>query len=236
MSKISNRVVVDYMGEEKIVFLSTSINGEEQHWTTSLSIFNASGIKKEDIVKTEQHFAFGSDLYKSLKDKNIKNEEGFVLRFHPGNFRMKIKFEEYVRLHRLFTSFSNVDIWEYLKDKKDINHLLERVPDEFDKWVKETISNLRYHKYAIEERAGKTHDYFRYGKYGDRETEPTKKEFAEHLEFCKVEPSIRSICFAIWDGKAYDHIIWKIVKPKYQKPFWNKKEEIPADSKWIKRD
>jgi hypothetical protein len=29
MDKISNRVVVDYNGEEKIVFLSTSINGEE---------------------------------------------------------------------------------------------------------------------------------------------------------------------------------------------------------------
>jgi RNA ligase len=68
----SNVIVVDYNGEEKIVFLSTSVNGEEQHWTTSLTIFNASGIKKEDIVKCEQHFSFGPDLYKSLKEQNIK--------------------------------------------------------------------------------------------------------------------------------------------------------------------
>ena len=60
------------------------------------------------------------------------------------------------------------------------------MPDEFDKWVKGTIRNLQYHKYAIEERAGKTHDYFRYGKYNDREPEPTKKEFAEHARVDRV--------------------------------------------------
>jgi RNA ligase len=163
------------------------------------------------------------------------NAEGFVIKFKSG-FRMKIKGEDYVRLHRLLTSFSNVDIWELLKDGKDLNGFLDRVPDEFDKWVKKTLRNLQYHKYAIGERAGKIYDYFRYGKYGDRETEPTKKEFAEHLEFCGVEPSIRSICFAMWDGKDYDQIIWKMIRPKYQKPFWNKEEEIPADSKWIKKD
>ena len=234
MDKISNRVVVDYNGEEKIVFLSTSIDGVEQHWTTSLSIFKGSGIKKKDIVKCEQHFSFGEDLYKSLKEKDTKNEEGFVLLFQPY-FRMKIKFSEYVRLHRLLTNFSNVDIWETLKEGKDINILLERVPDEFDKWVKSTISNLQYHKYAIEERAGKIHDYFRYGKYNDRDPQPTKKEFADHLEYCKVEPSIRSICFAMWDRKDYDHIIWKMIRPQYQKPFWNR-EETNTDSKWIKNN
>jgi RNA ligase len=163
------------------------------------------------------------------------NAEGFVIKFKSG-FRMKIKGEEYVRLHRLLTNFSNVDIWELLKEGKNLDEFLDRVPDEFDKWVKEIISDLQYYKYRIGERAGKTHDYFRYGKYGDRDPEPTKKEFAEHLEFCGVEPSIRSICFAMWDRKNYDHIIWKMIKPKYQKPFWNKEEEIPADSKWIKKD
>jgi RNA ligase len=229
-----NRIVVDYKGKDKIVFLSTSIDGVEQHWTTSLSIFKGSGIKKNDIVKCEQHFSFGEDLYKSLKEKDTRNEEGFVLLFQPY-FRMKIKFNEYVRLHRLLTNFSNVDIWELLKNGEDLDKFLERVPDEFDKWVKGTISSLQYHKYQLEERAGKIHDYFRYGKYNDRETVPTKKEFAEHLENCKVEQSIRAICFAIWDKKDYDHIIWKLLRPKYQKPFWNK-EEDPIDSKWNKKE
>jgi RNA ligase len=219
-----NRIVVDYGKKERIVFLSASEGGQELHWTTAFSVFIGSGIKKSDIVKCEQHFTFGTELYKSLKEKNIKNKEGFILRFQPDTFRMKIKFDEYVRLHRLLTNFSNVDIWEYLRDGKDINILLDKVPDEFDAWVRKTISDLQYHKYRIEERAGKIHDYFRYGKHNDRDPEPTKKEFAEHLEFCKTETSIRSICFSIWDRKKYDHIIWKMLRPKYQKPFWNREE------------
>jgi RNA ligase len=104
-------------------------------------------------------------------------------------------------------------------NKGDMDEFLERVPDEFDKWVKSTISELRYSFFHINERAGKIHDYFRYGKYNDRESEPTKKEFALHLEKSNVEPPLRSVLFAMWDSKPYDHIIWKMIKPKWSKPF-----------------
>ena len=232
-----NRIVCDYDYEDLVMLavidnkdgyeLRIHDNDIHMEGIRFVNLYNNLGFK---IVKKYD----GVDDYKQLKSMIGNNAEGFVIKFKSG-FRMKIKGEEYVRLHRILTNFSNVDIWELLKDGKDLDEFLERVPDEFDKWVKETISNLQYHKYRIEERAGKTHDYFRYGKYNDRDPEPTKKEFAEHLEHCKVEPSIRSICFAMWDRKNYDHIIWKMIRPQYQKPFWNK-EEVAADSKWIKKD
>ncbi len=232
-----NRIVVDYAGEEKIVFLSATSNGEELHWTTAQSIFKASGIKDEDVVKTEQHFAFGTDLYKSLKEKNEGNKEGFVLRFQPGNFRMKIKFEEYVRLHRLLTNFSNVDIWEYLKDKKDINHLLERVPDEFDRWVRQTISSLQYGYHNITEYSSKAHYYFRYGKYSDVDPEPTKKEYAEHVKK-NIDKKYWGLMFATWDGNQdkIDEIVWKMLRPQYQKPFWQKTTELRNSKFWPKQN
>ena len=233
-----NRIVCDY-GYEDLVMLAVIDNKDGYELRIHDNDIHLEGIR---FVNLYNNLGFkivkkydGIEDYKQLKSMIENNAEGFVIKFKSG-FRMKIKGEDYVRLHRLLTNFSNVDIWELLKDGKNLDEFLDRVPDEFDKWVKDTIRNLQYHKYAIEERAGKTHDYFRYGKYNDRETEPTKKEFAEHLEFCGVEPSIRSICFAMWDRKDYDHIIWKMIRPKYQKPFWNKDEEIPADSKWIKKD
>jgi RNA ligase len=216
MDKISNRVVVDYNGEEKIVFLSTSINGEEQHWTTSLSIFNASGIKKEDIVKCEQHFSFGPDLYKSLKEQNIKNKEGFVLIFQPY-FRMKIKFKEYVRLHRLLTNFSNVDIWESLMLGKDLSLMLEKVPDEFDSWVRNTIEELKMKFKVREDRAKEILDDTITGK------NLTRKEIAEILN---TQTSMnKAIIFCMLDGKDYSEIIWKNIRPVYQKPFWYKVDQ-----------
>jgi hypothetical protein len=230
-----NRIVVDYGKKERVVFLSTVMNesyewgpfdDSEQHWTISRSIFKMNGIKKEDVVRTEQHFNFSDDLYKSLKEKNENNKEGFVIRFHPGNFRVKIKFEEYVRLHKIITQVSTYDIWEHLKNGKDISELLEKVPDEFDKWVKQTVKTLEYHKFALEERCGKSHDYFRYGKFNDVEPEPTKKEFAEHVKKY-TNPKLHGLMFAIWDGNRnrVDEIIWKLIKPEYSKPFWQKETE-----------
>lgn len=229
-----NRIVVEY-DEEKVVFLSVVLNESytweptndtELHWTTACAVLNANGVKKDDIVKTEQHFNYSEELFSSLKEKNEENKEGFVLRFQPGNLRIKIKFEEYVRLHRLMTQISTYDIWEHLKDGKDILEILNNVPDEFDQWVKQTASTLSYHHYMVGERCGKSHDYFRYGKYSDRDPQPTKKEFAEHVQK-NVNKNLHGIMFAIWDGKRdkVDELTWKLIKPKYSKPFWKKETE-----------
>ena len=77
--------------------------------------------------------------------------------------------------------------------------------------------------YNISNHCGKVVDYFKYGKYNDKEVTPSKKDFSLHLEKCDVESYYRPIMFAMWDGKPYEHIIWRIMKPKYEKPF--KKDE-----------
>ena len=56
---------------------------------------------------------------------------------------------------------------------------------------------------------------FNIGKYGDIEVEPTKKEFAEHIK--DHHPIAKAIMFAMWDGKDYDKIIWKALKPEFKK-------------------
>ena len=156
--------------------------------------------------------------YDLLKEEIQKDREGYVIRFKNG-FRMKIKGEEYKRLHRIITNISNRDIWEYLKDNKPFNELLEKVPDEFNDWVKTTIRDLRYACFQLRETAGKLHDGFRYGKFGDRDPEPTKKEFAEFV--MKQQKVLHPIMFAMWDGnnEKVDEIIWKLVKPQYSRPY-----------------
>jgi RNA ligase len=211
-----NRIVCDYKGEESLVVLSMISNatGKELDYNSLLYISDETRmpvVKKYDAVTD----------YKTLKSLISGDREGYVIRFRNG-FRMKIKGEEYVRLHRILTGFSNVDIWEYLKDGKDINELLDRVPDEFDKWVRSTIQDLKYGCFQLRETAGKLHDGFRYGKFGDRDPEPSKKEFAEFV--MKQQEVLHAIMFAMWDGnnEKVDDIIWKLIKPKYSKPFWQK--------------
>ena len=82
--------------------------------------------------------------------------------------------------------------------------------------IKDYEKTLRYAFYQVSEHCGKAHDYFRYGKYGDVDPEPTKKQFAEHV-MKHGHPPYRGIMFAMWDGKPYDQLIWKLLKPKFMK-------------------
>jgi RNA ligase len=208
-----NRIVVDYGDEEKLVVLG-AYNNETGKEVEVDEMVNEGW----DVVMKYKTWGEGYDL---LKEEISKDKEGYVIRF-SGGMRMKIKGTEYVRLHRILTNFSTKDIWELLKNGEDLEPFLERVPDEFDDWVKRTAMNLRYSFHSIDERAGKYHDGFRYGKYNDIEVEPTKKEFAEYVKQFPVE--LAAVMFKIWDKKPYDYIIWNMIKPMHEKPFRNNGE------------
>ena len=163
-------------------------------------------VRKFDKVKS----------YEPLKHFIPDSKEGYVVRFSNGD-RIKIKGEEYLRLHKLMTNVSTTAVWEMLSEGRDVLELLKDVPDEFYKKVKMYVLDLRYSYLSYSEYAGKMHDKFRYGKFNDRYPEPTKKEFAEFLTLNNIDPKVRSICFAIWDNKNYDKIIWKYIKPEFKR-------------------
>lgn len=162
-------------------------------------------VKKYDGIKD----------YNSLKEIIAGNQEGFVIRFQNG-FRMKIKGEEYVRLHRILTGFSNVDIWEYLKDEKNFSELLEKVPDEFDMWVRETAKDLTIRFENIKKEYTWIYEHIlRVENSSDR------KVFAELAKIYNHP----SILFSMLDGRDYSNYIWRTIRPKYSKPFWQKETE-----------
>jgi RNA ligase len=210
-----NRIVVDYR-KEKVTFLSVVLNrnfvgwnisgDSELHWTTANSIFKCIGIKKKDIVKTEQHFNFSDELYQLLKSKNEKNKEGYVLRYQPGNFRMKIKFEDYVRLHKIMTNLSTTAVWEVLLNGQNMDSILKDVPDEFYQKIREYEHKLHCEFLAMK---SEYEDHFesirRLG---------TRKLFAQFANPCFRHPKI---LFAMYDGKSVDEMIWKIIKPEFKK-------------------
>ena len=212
-----NRIVCDYDFEDVVLLgvinTKTGIEVNIHSDTEDVRIQNI--IKNIGLNVVTRYNTFGEG-FDELKREISNSKEGYVIRFRNG-MRMIIKGDEYVRLHRILTNFSTTDIWELLRSGGDMNEFLDRVPDEFDKWVKSTISDLKYAHFQICERAGKLHDGFRYGKYGDVYPEPTKKEFAEFV--MKQYVPLRSVMFAMWDKKAYDDIVWKLIKPKWSKPF-----------------
>jgi len=200
-----NRVVVNYNGLEELIVLGVieTSTGKECKY---------SEMENEGFVLVKKYD--GIKNYSTLKSLISNDAEGFVVRFSNGD-RMKIKGEEYLRLHKIMTNLSTTAIWELVSSGGNIDNILKDVPDEFYKKVKMYVSSLNYGYYQYWNQLGKTYDYFRFGKYGDIEVEPTKKEFAEHIK--DHHPIAKSIMFAMWDDKDYDKIIWKALKPKFEK-------------------
>ena len=203
----NNRIVVDYGDYEGLILLGSfnTRTGQEISYSELKLLKGFDIVQKYDGIKD----------YTKLKEMVENNSEGFVVRFSNGD-RMKVKGQEYLRLHKIMTNISTTGIWEMLSNGGDINKLLVNVPDEFYDKIKNYANTLRYSHHQISEYCGKFHDGFRYGKYGDREVEPTKKEYAECV-MKNSHPPYRSIMFAMWDSKPYDKLIWNILKPEFKK-------------------
>ena len=162
------------------------------------------------VVMLYKTWGEGYDL---LKEEISKDREGYVVRFKNG-FRMKIKGEEYKRLHRILTNVSNRDIWEYLRAGKPLDEILDKVPDEFYDWVKSEEN-----KFTQMFNITKTMAELTFMKF--IKPEMSRKESALIIKEQKLD--LQSLLFRMLDNKDYTDLIWKNLYPKYSKPF--KKDE-----------
>jgi hypothetical protein len=191
-----NRIVLNYGLAEELVLLAIidTKSGEE----FPMEDIGFPMVEKYDGIK---------DIL-TLKEMEFENKEGFIIKY-SNNFRVKIKFDEYLRLHRIITQVSNLNIWEYLKSNQSFEEILERVPDEFFDWVKQTKNDLENQYSEIENQCKK-----------DYKVLESRKETALYFLTCKYS----GVLFEMLDNKDYSAIIWKMIRPKFKKPF-NREEE-----------
>jgi len=203
-----NRIVVDYHGRNELVLLAIIDNetGDETYTKNNIE---------------SEAFRLGIHCAQRIKVNNIGeliektkalpgNEEGFVMHWpHEGNLRLKIKGPEYVRLHKLLTEFSSISIWECLKEKQELYELLDNVPDEFFNWVKETKDKLIAEYTEIFDRAKKA--------WVDVAVLPTRKDQA--LKVQEKYSDISGLVFSMLGEKDPSPMIWKMIRPRYEKPF-----------------
>lgn len=195
-----NRIVVDYGEQEELVLLG--ITETESGKELPLVDIGFPIVKKYNGIQ---------DIGK-LKDLEEKNREGFVIRFQNG-LRLKVKFDEYQRIHRIVTQISSYDIWEWLRDGRQLQELLEDVPDEFYDWVRKIERDLKNDFSNIEIQTKKA-----------LETILQKHETEQKVAEAILAETYPKVLFAMKNGKNHEPIIWKRIKPKYEKPFSNSDE------------
>jgi RNA ligase len=202
-----NRIVVDYQGVEKLVVLG--VIHTESGVEGSIENMESEGW---EIVK--KYNTFGDD-WETLKGKIDPDREGYVIRFRNG-MRMKIKGEEYCRLHKILTNISNRDIWEHLKNNEPLDEILEKVPDEFYDWVKNEVDKFQEMYMITVSMAELT--FIKHIK-----SDMSRKEAAEIIK--TKDSSIQPILFRMLDNKDYSDLIWKKLYPSYSKPFKKNNEQ-----------
>ena len=188
-----NRIVVDYGHTEDLILLAI------------IDIETGRDLPLEELgfplVKRFDGITDVTALSAMFRD----NAEGFVVRFESG-MRAKVKFAEYVRLHRIVTQCSSKVIWEHLSTGQSLDELLDRVPDEFYQWVRKTTEGLQRQYDEIEAAAKASFHELK-----------TRKDTALYFMTQKYS----KVLFSMLDKRDYAPIIWKMIKPEFSKPFKN---------------
>jgi RNA ligase len=207
-----NRIVVNY-GEEMITFLGATTPEFELNWATAKSMFRASGIDYEDVVWTSMD-PLTEDLFKRYQNLNESGKEGFVIRFYPSGYRVKIKFEEYVRLHKIMTNFSTRNIWETLANGEDLMASLVDVPDEFHAKIKIYVDELSTQFKTIEnEYKWIFNTILQTLVIHNVPKEKYRATFAQYA----LQYKHPSILFTMLDKRDCGKIIWDLIYPEYRK-------------------
>lgn len=198
-----NRIVVDYNQQRDLIMLAKFDTEGKEYDIKPYKEFGYTLVRKY-----RDFFSGFGFLFDALKKDIKSNQEGYVLKFDNG-FRMKIKGDEYVQLHKLKSNLNETFVWECLY--KNIEIPLENLPDEWDNWLKKTIKTFKYNYFQIEETVTKDFQYKMFGKYNDELPIVDRKIFAEWV---KTKPSkLQSIYFKKFDNKDCSQNIWKLLKP-----------------------
>ena len=231
----AGRIVLDYGDTQDLVLLAVFeiATGAE----IPLSIFNFMGFSRP----TEEYFPNGTEAdIKALMMRNTANKEGYVLKFHSDpqdlrryvdltdlgqNFsaryplaytRVKVKFDEYVYLHRIITNVTSYDIYDALRREGGVpESLLELVPDEFYAWVRAYEAKLFQQYRNVADSVFTT--YFTVLAY----MKPGFTRYELYTQVQLLAPSLLSSVMSIYDMN-YERLkdtIWKGLKPPFEKPF-----------------
>lgn len=204
-----NRIVVDYGDAQELVLLGVirTCDGVE--------------LPLEDFAQLpfRQPQTFDVSNIESLP-QDTQNFEGYVIRFENG-LRVKVKLDNYVRLHKLMTGVTPNRIWEMLASGQDVESAISELPDEFHQEIMNEVEIMReYHASMLNLHVAML-------EYLDIQ-EKTRKEQAQLiLETCKrsqsesfvadlIVPLNTSLMFTLLDRKLDQAkgIAWKLAKPK----------------------
>lgn len=214
-----NRIVVDYGGKEALVLLDI--------------VDNETGQPRPDLYDTwpgerVEQFEYGTVL-DVLAQEPRENSEGFVIFHENTGHRVKVKYDEYVRLHKLLTGVTARTVWELLVAGKSVEEMVGTgIPDEFHDWLTKTAAQLQEAHDTLVMNVNETYEVMcgrAREKLTDKDPHEARKTFAG---LAQAQPD-RAALFMLYDGNdaKVDKYAWQRIKPAADKPYNTSLLEAP---------
>ena len=197
----ANRIVVDYGSRSGLVLLAAINNATGEQVGPFDSGF--------DWWPGDQAECFGIvDDMATLDANDRTNAEGYVILSGDRLTRVKLKSDEYFRLHKILTGISSVSVWDMLRNGDDLAVVRDGVPDEFGAWLESTIDGLNAKHAAIDTNARVEFSRMSHLLHD-------RKAFAAEA----VKSTHRGLLFALLDDKPINAAIWRSIEPERETPF-----------------
>lgn len=156
------------------------------------------------------------DYQSVFEAEQESNREGFVVRFNDSDARLKIKFDEYLAIHRLMFNLSPRRVWEMLATGIDVDEWLTQLPDEFTDEAKGwrdifVAEHDQLFKEAVEAYNNVKH------------LENDRRALATALGKSGLSKAVISFAFGVasgWEDERISASIWKSIDPRKHPKKW----------------
>lgn len=131
-----NRIVLDYGDTDDLILLG-SVDME----TGFIHDIESSHLKLDWFGPVAEELEY-TTLADALAAPPRENREGIVVSTPGGRKMVKIKQEDYLRLHKIVFGLSERRVWQAIVAGDSLATILEPLPDEFHAWVKKVYARI----------------------------------------------------------------------------------------------
>lgn len=123
-----NKIVLDYGERDELILLG-------YRDTASDAVYAAESLLDWHWGRT--HTFSYKTLREALEAPTRHNAEGFVVYFPELDYRIKIKQDDYIAMHKMVFGLTKRRCWRVLKEGGTLETLYRQAPDEWHSWVKQ---------------------------------------------------------------------------------------------------
>lgn len=209
------RIVVDNSAQYGLVLLAMIRNetGRSVGGASHKDVLNVMGRLMDIPVVHHYNTHTLEDCIELQKSIKGTEQEGFVAYFPHADFRVKIKGEDYCRIHRICTRLTKRRIWEMLKagDTEQLDSVREALPSVYRNWLEWQAASLTA---AHRDRCVRAEaQVMTGGLFGEN-----RKAFVESVR--RKDPGIFSETMCLYDGnrEKAEIVAWKALRPDHETP------------------